>query len=248
MTALIINELGVGGWALAAAMLVVVLAAVVQRTTGMGFGQVAAPLLLLIDKDFVPAAVILMGIGVSIYAAVRDRAGTNYRQVSIALLGRFAGTLAAGWLLVQWIDTELFSLMFGAMVLLAVLISLRRWNVAVTPTSLLVAGTCSGFVGTVTSIGAPPMGLIYQNTPGPQVRGTLNLFFAIGAAFSVLILWLNGILDRRDILLALVLLPGLLGGSLLAGRLTGFVDRRFRPVVLGICGTSGAIILLRAIF
>lgn len=232
--------------ALIGATLVVGLGAMVQRTLGMGFGQVAAPLLLLIDPEFVPVAVILMGTGVATFAAIKDRGQADHQQAAIALVGRLTGAVLAGWLLAQWIDTAWFSRLFGVMILIAVLTSLVRWRVPVNGASLLVAGTLSGFMGTITSVGAPPMGLVYQNEPGPRVRGTLNLFFSIGAGISLLVLWLNGLLGWHDCLLALTLLPGLIAGSWLAGRVTAFVDRRFRALVLVLCVVSAVAILIRS--
>ncbi len=52
----------VGLAALAGACAIVFLAAMVQASVGMGFGQVAGPSLLLIDPRFVPGPVIAMAI------------------------------------------------------------------------------------------------------------------------------------------------------------------------------------------
>jgi len=39
---------------------------------------------------------------------------------------------------------------------------------------LLIAGGLSGFFGTLTSIGAPPLALVEQGEKGPTIRGTLS--------------------------------------------------------------------------
>lgn len=241
------NALDLHPLALLAGLGAVTLGAVVQRSLGMGFGQVAAPLLLLIHPAFVPTAIILMGAVVAGYAAVKERARADRRQVAIAMVGRLTGSILAGWLLVQWLDTVWFSRMFAAVILFAVATSLRRWPVPLNGATLLTAGTFSGFMGTVTSVGAPPMGLVYQNMPGPMVRPTLNLYFAIGSWVSLSVLWWHGLLGARDMILALSLLPGVIFGTWLGGRLTDFVDARFRPLVLAICIGSAVTILVKSV-
>ena len=95
------------------------------------------------------------------------------------------GALAAAQILMLIPSRDGFSLLFAGLILAAVALSLARWRVRPTRRSLLVAGTLSGLMGTVTTIGAPPMGIVYQHAPGARTRGTLNAFFALGALVSL---------------------------------------------------------------
>jgi len=183
---------GIGVTPLMIAMAAVFFAAIVQSTVGMGFGQVAAPVLLLIDPAFVPSAVIIMGGAVAVTGAVRGRDDVAGREIGVALGGRVLGALAAGQVLIVAADPATFSLVFAGLLLLAVGLSLTTWQVRLSPGNLLVAGTLSGFMGTITSVGAPPMGIVYQNAPGPHVRATLNAFFAVGTVISLAALALHG--------------------------------------------------------
>jgi len=187
--------------------------AIVQSTIGMGFGQVTAPILLLIDPRFVPVAILLMGMSVAFVGAVRGRRDVTGSDLGIALAGRVAGALIAGQLVAVLAGSAAFSLLFAGLILLAVGLSVTSWNIQPTRGALFAGGTLSGFMGTITSVGAPPMGIVYQNSPGPRVRATLNVFFALGALVSVLALAAWGQVSMGDLWLALALAPPLLLGS-----------------------------------
>ena len=51
--------------------------------------------------------------------------------------------------------------------------------------SLMVAGLASGFAGTTTGVGGPPMALTYQNSDPATMRSTISAFFSIGSVMSV---------------------------------------------------------------
>ena len=52
---------------------------------------------------------------------------------------------------------EPLAVLFSVSILLAVAMSLLGWRVAASTASLAVAGAASGFMGTITSAGAPPL-------------------------------------------------------------------------------------------
>src|SRR5699024_2453754 len=104
----------------------------------------------------------------------------------------------------------------GVMVLIAVALTVRTVRVAILPGTLVSAGVVSGLTGTATSIGGPPIALLYQHRPHDQVRPTLAVFFAAGAAYSLIGLTLTGQMPMRDVLLAGMLLPVLVAGYLMS--------------------------------
>jgi uncharacterized membrane protein YfcA len=221
----------------------VFLGAIVQGTMGMGFGQVAAPVLLLVEPGFVPGAVLVMGLLAASVPALREWRLIKPPELGLALAGRLAGAVAAAYMMVFVLSRDQFSLVFAALVLAAVGLSLSAWRARPSPAALLCAGTFSGFMGTFTSIGAPPMGLVYQNNPGPQVRATLNGFFALGIVVSLAALAVYGRLGLQDLVLAAWLLPALIVGIWCARYLTGVVDKRFRSLMLLMCTATAVLIV-----
>ncbi|MBT3359757.1 MAG: sulfite exporter TauE/SafE family protein [Rhodospirillales bacterium] len=234
-------------WAYALAFGVVFVAAIVQSTVGMGFGQVAAPLLLLIHTDFVPVPILIMGMAVAVLSSLRGWREVAVGDLGVALFGRMVGAVAAGLVLFYVASNAAFSLLFATLILLAIGLSLGKWKVSPSPKMLLLAGSASGFMGTITSVGAPPMGIVYQHSPGPKVRATLNAFFALGTVISLSALGWFGQLRLDHVMLAIVLTPALLAGTWISKYLTSFVDRRFRKLVLGISAASALAVIWKAL-
>ena len=65
-----------------ACVLVVYAGAVMQAATGVGVGILSSPVLLLVDPDFIPAAVVVSVLPLSFSVAIADRLGhTSVRTV-----------------------------------------------------------------------------------------------------------------------------------------------------------------------
>ncbi|NQV98493.1 MAG: sulfite exporter TauE/SafE family protein [Rhodospirillales bacterium] len=237
-------QFGLGMYALAA--LVIFIAAVVQSAFGMGFGQVAAPFLLLIDPTLVPVPILFMGMCVACLSAWRGRRDIIYPELGIALSGRLIGIFLAAEVMVVVVASPHFALVFASLILFAVAISLITKKFSPTPTALFIAGGLSGFMGTITSVGAPPMGLVYQSRAAAGVRATLNAFFGAGTILALSVLAMYGLVEAVHIVLAAALFPSLLLGTWAARFIFPYIDRQFRPLVLGICTLSALVILYKA--
>ena len=229
-----------------AALLIVFVASVVQTSSGIGLGMVAAPLLFLIDPILVPGPILLLSLLVSILAAVRERHAIDYRGLSVALSGRIPGTVLAG-LTISLIPVAAFGLIFGVLVLLAVLISVFAGKIAPTPKVLLPAGFISGYMGTLTSIGAPPMALAYQHGSAATIRSTMATYFVIGAALSLVTLAWFDKFGREEVVASIVFMPALVAGFWTSN----FVVRhlhgdRVRQVLLGLCAIASVILIVKS--
>ena len=147
-----------------------------------------------------------------------------------------------------WIsDRKAFSLVFGLMVGLAVILSVAGWRLRFGRASLLSMAAVSGLMGTITSVGAPPLAIVYQDRPAAQARPTLAAFFAIGCVLSLAALYLSGWAGLRDLALALIMVPGMLAGWVIARLLAGRFDRRYRPALLAVAGIAAVILVIRGL-
>jgi uncharacterized protein len=133
-------------------------------------------------------------------------------------------------------------------VLVAVALSIRTVDVPLNPASLATAGFIAGATGTATSIGGPPIALLYQRGVPEVVRATLSVFFFVGVILSLSGLALSGSLAREPSLLALVMAPGVLVGYVVGRGTRDVVDREvFRRGVLTVCTVSAVILLVRSL-
>jgi uncharacterized membrane protein YfcA len=111
---------------------------------------------------------------------------------------------------------------------------------------LLGAGFVSGFMGTTTSVGGPPMALVYQNEGAAKFRATMFGYFTVGIAVSILSLVVFGLYGQRELEMALRLLPGSVLGYVVSGRLVKVIDEKIvRPAVLTLSGAAAIFVILR---
>ncbi|PII37813.1 hypothetical protein T190_29580 [Sinorhizobium meliloti CCBAU 01290] len=228
-----------------AAAVALILAGAVQGSTGFGFNMLAAPMLAIIDPAFVPGPMLAMAIAVSAGGTVREWSDVNRQDLAFSLTGRCCGRGAAFCL--QLLSPDAFAAVFGFGVLFAVALSLAGLRIDTTRSSLFLAGVLSGFMGTLTSIGAPPMAMVYQNTGGARMRATLNAFFVVGGIISIGALFVAGSFGLSDLLLAATMLPFAFLGFLLSGWGRRLVDRgHVKVIVLIVSAASALVLLLRA--
>lgn len=228
------------------ALITVFVASVVQTSSGIGFGMVAAPILILIDTKYVPGPILFLSFLVSALAAIRERHAIDYRGLSTALLGRIPGTILAG-LTITMIPVAKFGLIFGVLVLFAVLLSITAGKISSTPRILMSAGFVSGYMGKLTSIGSPPMALAYQHGSPATIRSTLAMYFVIGAGFSILTLAWYGRFGKEEILASAIFLPPLLAGFWVSNYVVRRIDgAQVRKVILALCALASLILIIKS--
>jgi uncharacterized membrane protein YfcA len=225
--------------------LVIMVAGLVQSSAGIGFGLVAAPALMFLNPALVPGGVIFLGTTVSLMSSLRDFREIRMDHVAAGLAGRApAALLAASLVAVASRDT--FELIFGLSILAAVVLSLAAPRMAPTLPRTAAAGVLSGFMGTLTGVGAPPFAIALQNAPAGQLRATMNAVLLLGAILSMSALAWFGAFGLRDMVATAGLLPAAFVGYLAARRVIR--DPRLtavlRPAVLGVCAVSGLVLVL----
>lgn len=226
-----------------ACIAVVYVGAVVQASIGIGLGMIAAPMLAFADPDFIPAAIMLAVLPLTFTIAWIDRQHIVKRDVGFALIGRVPGVIA-GALVVAALSDRVLAVMVAASVLLAVVASITGRLFRPTDRALVVAGLTSGFAGTTTGIGGPPMALTYQNSDPATMRATISAFFSIGSLMSIGALALAGEIGVRQFQLTALILPGVGLGVVTARRVKHLLRPEvIQPGVLVIC-TIGAFALL----
>ena len=198
--------------------LLVAVGAALQGAAGFGMALIAAPPLMLIAPEFRPA-----------------------------LGGRALGTALAALFLAA-ASPQSFDLAFGLLVLLGVALSLRGLRFRVNAISAATAGLFSGLMGTISSIGGPPMALLYQHEGAARLRATLAGYFVLGVVFSLAALYAVGRFGWAELKLALVLSPAMLAGYFLAGPLQDRLsEKMIRPVVLSLSFVSAFWVIARAL-
>ena len=222
----------------------VYLGATVQASIGIGLGMISAPVLAIADPDFVPVAIMLAVIPLTVTIAWADRHHVVRRDVGFALLGRLPGVVL-GALVVAALSDRVLAVLVAASVLFAVVVSFSGHKFQPSDGSLVVAGLASGFAGTTTGVGGPPMALAYQHSDPARMRSTLSVFFAIGAVMSLAALALAGQVGTRQVELTALILPSVGTGVFTARRIKHRLNADIvRPAVLVLCTITSIALLV----
>lgn len=228
-----------------AANAVMAAACAMQAAVGIGMALLAVPLLVLIEPRFVPGPLLLAGALVPLSAAWREWHAVDLRGLGPALLGLAAGTLA-GAMALGMLDPAYLGRVFGALVLLAVAISLSGIRLKPTRTALVAGSGIAGIMGTMAGIHGPPVALVFQNARPEVARAMMGAIFVPAYLVSVAALAAFGLFGLPELRLAAVLLPGTIAGILAAPLLIRRVDaRRMRFAILAISATSALVLLLQ---
>ena len=221
----------------------VLVGATLQGSVGFGMGLLASPILILIDPRFVPAPILLSTTVLTALLTYRERYAIDFHGIQWAMVGRIGGTITAGAILLI-VPADRLVLLFGLFILAGVGISLSGLRFRAVRPVLVVAGALSGLLGTVASVGGPPMALVYQDASGARIRSTMSGFFLLGTVVSLAALWLVGRFGAYEIRLALIMLPSILGGFVLSSWTATYVDQGYvRPAVLTVAAGAGVLII-----
>jgi uncharacterized membrane protein YfcA len=231
--------------ALLLAAVIVAGGAALQAATGMGMALFAAPLLALFDPAYVPGPA-LCAVGIlSAAVAWRERVAIDRSILAVALVGLAIGSALAALVLALLAGLDL-SRLFGVLILAAVVLSQAGLHIRTSRPALLLGGLASGILGTLSGVQGPPIALVLQHQPPQQLRATLCAFFAVGSLLSIAALAAAGVFGPRQIVLGLLLLPGVPLGLAIAPTLARHIDRRrARLAVLIISALSAVALLLR---
>jgi len=229
-------------------LFLIILGAITQSAIGIGFG-IPAGILVLLEPSMVPSCIILMGSFLALSNAMLSYKDIIKVDLIYSFTGRVIGSILAMPLIFLTLGTDYYLIIFGVLLLIATYLSAKKWNIVATKKNITIAGTASGIMGTLTGIGGPPMAIVYQNSSAPKVVATLNMFFGIGALFSVLLFVYFDLINLPEVMKSIYLSPGLVIGTYIGRRgiVRKFVNRNLKNLIIAVCFISALVIILDAI-
>ena len=224
-----------------------VVGAAVQGFVGLGLGLVAAPVTMLLEPALMPDLLLWLAMLFPFITLTREHDDIDWRGLAWSVSARIPGTAVGVYLLTIFSDRAL-GVAVALMVLVSVATTAKAVVVPVNRSSLVTAGFASGVTGTATSIGGPPLAVLYQHRSAEQIRSTLGVYFVLGAGLSLVGLGVGGGLEASTFILAMALVPCLLVGFVITHVLRGLVPRgRIRVAVLVVCAASAVVLLARSL-
>jgi uncharacterized membrane protein YfcA len=212
--------------------------AIVQGVSGVGGGFIMVPLLALINTAFLPGPLVCGSLSISGVMMWREWAHIDFRCVTVILIAFIPGTILGAWLLAN-ISADQLGVLFGSVILFAVVISLLGVHFPLNRISGAVAGSIAGTMGASTGIGAPILAVLYQRSSGPMVRSTLAFLYTVCSVLIVAALIIFGRFSWDEGGYSLMLVPGFMFGYLLSRPLAVHFDHgATRYIVLGVSAAA----------
>jgi uncharacterized membrane protein YfcA len=221
----------------------ILLASCMQASIGFGMGMLAAPIVAVVDPSLVPGTLIMLAALLTLIVAVREHEHIDLKDTGWALAGRVPGTIA-GALLLAALPERALALLVAGVVLAGVALTGIGWIPAPHRRNLVLAGATSGVFGTATGIGGPPMALVWQNSSGARLRGTMSGFFLVGSVISIAVLAFTGAVDGSTMASFAVLVPASVAGYALSRVVNRLLDhRRQRWAAIAISAVGAAVLI-----
>lgn len=233
--------MSVAGYSIVA--VAIILASCMQASIGFGMGMLAAPIVAIVDPSLIPGTLIMLATLLTIFVVIREHEEIDLSGTGWALVGRVPGTIA-GALLLAALPERALALALAGVVLAGVALTSTGWIPVPHRRNLMLAGATSGVLGTATSIGGPPMALVWQNTTGARLRGTMSGFFLVGSLMSIAVLTLTGAVDGRTVSSFAVLMPAVVIGYGLSRLVNHLLDRQRQRWIAIAISAVGAIVLI----
>jgi uncharacterized membrane protein YfcA len=219
----------------------------VQGVSGVGGGFIMVPLLAMINMSFLPGPLVFGSLSISGLMAWRERSHIDYRNTGIILAAIIPGSIIGAWLLAG-IPPDRLGLMFGGVILFAVVISLGGIHFPLNRISGSAAGLLAGAMGASTGIGAPVIAILYQRVAGPMVRSTLAFLYTLASVFIVIALVVFGRFGVAEAGYGLLLVPGFMLGYLCSRPLALHFDHgATRYIVLGVSAVAAASLIVSSL-
>ena len=221
------------------AMAIIFLGSFIQTTIGFGMAIVAAPLLLHLSAEYLPAPIIMVSLFTALLTTLHNRKSIEIGGLKMAIIGRIPGSVAGAWLLL-YVSVSTLSLWLGIFVLISLAIGLLPIRIEPNPKRMAIAGFISGFMGTSSGIGGPPIALLLQHQEATKLRSNLAAFFLLSSIISLIIQWAIGYLNINHLLLTLPLLPAAWAGNIAGQYSTKYLPQTLiRYLTLGLCFMAG---------
>lgn len=226
------------------------LASFFATVSGFGFALIATPLLaMVLPLKTVIVLVLVITLVLRFTTMYRTRRDFHWGTVATTTLGCILG-MVPGSLVLKYIGARELQLFLSVVLLLATLLMSLEYTLKIKNVlwGRLGAGFLSGFFGSATSVGGPPLVLYFLNehTEKTLMRANMIWIFGLSSTFTLLVYYLVGNIadvDHWEVLLPM--LPAVFVGIFLGEKffhiLNPHLFRRLSLIVV-CCGAIAMLV------
>ncbi|MCP3427561.1 TSUP family transporter [Alteromonas sp. LMIT007] len=187
---------------------------------------------------------ILLALFNTLILSFKFRQRINFSLTKHSFIGGALGVLL-GALLIGNLSATQYQKIFGFLMLFAVSLSIMGITPKVTRLTSLIASSISGLMGTITSAGGAPMGLLYQSEEKTTVKANLSIYFVYLNTIAIVALWITGESGIQDLYAFVSLAPAVLIGVYLSTHFDKLINASaMRFLVLLVATLSGIVLVI----
>ena len=154
----------------------------IQGSLGYGLGLASVPFLTLIDPRLVPAPLMAATLAFNIAVVLRERIALSFFGLQWVILGSIPGAVL-GAVVLSVISLKTATILIGAIVLIAVVLSILGLRLPPKKVLYFFVGTISATMATIATIGGPTVAMAFQDEEGSRLRATLASYFIVYCPF-----------------------------------------------------------------
>lgn len=236
--------------ALSAALLIFLIAALVQAASGFGFALVGVPLLTIaIGPQHAVVCASTVSLAMTVGASYTQREFVDWR-ITRKLAGWALLGMPFGIVLLRTLPSAPLSILIAVVVMACTVLVWRRWAISATGWKAAAVGGVAGVLATATGTNGPPLvAAVHSMGVTPKVfRSTMAALLALCGLVGVGLWAATGLLTPYDYALCAAGTPLGFVGAWVGRRLVEHVDaHRFRLIVLSALAVSSAVALTHAL-
>ena len=227
--------------------LTICLGSILQAATGLGAGLIIVPLLAFISYQLIPGPMIFASLSLTAVMSIVGRKHIDFSHLGKLMSGLISGIIIAVSL-ISYLPLAKLGLVFGLLIIIAVIISLYSSRVEVTGRWYPLIGAVSGFMGTTAAIGAPVLAMLYQLKSAATIRATLAFIYFVSSIIILLSLHVADRFGLQDLVNGIYLIPGFILGFLISPFFSRWVDQGYaRPSVLILSSVSAVLLIIKSL-
>lgn len=223
--------------------LILIFGSCLQSLVGFGLGLFCAPLVFFISPELVPGPMILLALLNTAILTFNYRDKIDFHQTKISVIGGTVGVVCAAFVM-KHISAEQYQYMFGGLILLAVFLSVIGVTPKLSKLASLTASFLSGVMGTTTSSGGAPMGILYQSENKEMIKANLSIFFVYINFIAIIALLVSGVSDSHDFTLFIQYCPTIFIGLILSRFLNPYINSKAMRILILIVATISGLVLI----
>jgi len=222
---------------------IIIVSSILQMATGVSVGMIIVPALAMISYALIPAPIIFASLVLTIMMAYKGREHIDTKNVYQVNIGMFAGIFVAVYLL-NTIHFEYLGLLFGILILISVILSLKLKTFTLSPTVNYLGGLAAGVMGAMAAVGGQILAMLFQNHPLESIKSTLAFLYTLFSIATLSIFYYFGQFSYEQMISGLYMMPGFIIGYFIAPLFSKYFNPKYaKPVVLSMA-TVGSLNLI----